>query len=69
MGLMWLKGFDFSEDKNESSDNASNEWEVSLGCSGVAIFPFEFSKGAGCIGDVKGDPIGDRLNSLSVRAF
>ena len=46
-----------------SPDIASNEREVSLGNSGVAIFPFEFSKGAGCIGDVKGDPIGDRLTS------
>ena len=42
-----VEGFDFSEDKNESSDNASNERNVSLRNSGVAIFPVVFSKGVG----------------------
>ena len=59
-----------SEDNNESSKkDASNERdapigsESSLGNSGVAIFPLEFSNGAGCMGVAKGDPIGDRLTS------
>ena len=70
------EGLDFSEDHNESSEkNASNErdasnvrdasigFESSLGNSGVARFPLEFNHGAGCMGDAKGDPIGDKLTS------
>ena len=34
-----------------------------LGNSGVARFPLEFNNGAGCMGDAKGDPIGDKLTS------
>ena len=58
------------EDNNESSEkDASNErdasigFESSLGNSGVARFPLEFNDGAGCMGDAKGDPIGDKLTS------
>ena len=71
-----IKGLDFSEDNNESSEkdasnkrDASNEhdssigFESSLGNSGVARFPLEFNNGAGCRGDAKGDPIGDKLTS------
>ena len=60
-----------SEDNNESSErDASNERgdapigsESSLGNSGVASFPLEFSNGAGCKGVAKRDPIGERLTS------
>lgn len=70
MGVDVDEGLDFSEDNNESSEkDASNErdasigFESSLGNSGVARFPLEFNNGAGCIGDAKGDPIGDKLTS------
>ena len=76
MGVHVDEGLDFSEDNNESSEkdasderDASNErdasigFESSLGNSGVAIFPLEFNNGAGCMGDAKGDPIGDKLTS------
>ena len=70
MGVDVDEGLDFSEDNNESSEkDASNErdasmlFESSLGNSGVARFPLEFNNGAGCMGDAKGDPIGDKLTS------
>ena len=76
MGFDVDEGLDFSEDNNESSEkdasnkrDASNErdasigFESSLGNAGVARFPLEFNNGAGCIGDAKGDPIGDKLTS------
>ena len=76
MGVDVDEGLDFSEDNNESSEkdasnerDASNEpdasigFESSLGNSGVARFLLEFNNGAGCMGDAKGDPIGDKLTS------
>ena len=64
------EGLDLSEYNNESSEkDASNEryasigFESSLGNSGVARFSLEFSNGVGCIGNAKGDPIGDKLTS------
>ena len=76
MGVDVDDGLDFLEDNNESSEkDASNErdasyecdpsigFESSLGNSGVASFPLEFNSGTGCMGYVKGDPIGDKLTS------
>ena len=58
------EGLDLSEDNNESSEkDASNERDASIGFESSLGFPLEFSNGAGCMGDAKGDPKGDRLTS------
>ena len=65
MGVDVDEGLDFSEDINDASNerDASIGFESSLGNSGLARFPLEFNNGAGCMGDAKGDPVGDKLTS------
>ena len=52
-----LKGKSSEKDASNERDDSS-EFESSLGNSGVANSPLEFKRGAGCMGDAKGDPIG-----------